>query len=156
MRWEQAEKLPWAILLLFGGGLTLAGAVSDTGLAAWIGNALNAFGQLPLALLVMLIAAMIIFLTELTSNTATTATFLPVVGAIAVESGIDPIVLTIPVTLAASCAFMLPVATPPNAIVFGSGMLTIPKMARAGLALNLIGIALVSLVALTLAPEFLH
>jgi len=117
MRWEQAEKLPWAILLLFGGGLTLAGAVSDTGLAAWIGNALNAFGQLPLALLVMLIAAMIIFLTELTSNTATTATFLPVVGAIAVESGIDPIVLTIPVTLAASCAFMLPVATPPNAIV---------------------------------------
>jgi len=156
MRWEQAEKLPWAILLLFGGGLTLAGAVSDTGLAAWIGNALNAFGQLPLALLVMLIAAMIIFLTELTSNTATTATFLPVVGAIAVESGIDPIVLTIPVTLAASCAFMLPVATPPNAIVFGSGMLTIPKMACAGLALNLIGIALVSLVALTLAPKFLH
>jgi len=156
MRWEQAEKLPWAILLLFGGGLTLAGAVSDTGLATWIGNALNAFGQLPLALLIMIIAAMIIFLTELTSNTATTATFLPVVGAIAVESGIDPIVLTIPVTLAASCAFMLPVATPPNAIVFGSGMLTIPKMARAGLALNLIGIALVSLVALTLAPQFLH
>ena len=98
---------------------------------------------------------MIIFLTELTSNIATTATFLPVVGAIAYESGVDPIVLTVPVTLAASCAFMLPVATPPNAIVFGSGLLPIPKMARAGLALNLIGIVLVSTIALTLAPKFL-
>ena len=99
---------------------------------------------------------MIIFLTELTSNTATTATFLPVVGAIALEAGFDPIMLTVPVTLAASCAFMLPVATPPNAIVFGSGMLTIPNMARAGLALNLIGIALVTIIAMTLAPAFLH
>lgn len=156
IRWEHIEKLPWSILLLFGGGLSLASAVSQTGLAAWLGGNLNAFGMLPLALLVMLVAGMIIFLTELTSNIATTATFLPVVGAIAVEAGIDPVVLTVPVTLAASCAFMLPVATPPNAIVFGSGLLTIPKMARAGLALNLIGIVLVSLVALTLAPRFLH
>lgn len=156
IRWEHIEKMPWSILLLFGGGLSLAGAFSETGLAAWLGNALNAFGMLPLALLVMLVAALIIFLTELTSNIATTATFLPVVGAIAIEAGINPIVLTVPVTLAASCAFMLPVATPPNAIVFGSGMLTIPKMARAGLALNLIGIVLVTLVALTLAPRFLH
>ncbi|MDZ7642878.1 MAG: DASS family sodium-coupled anion symporter [Woeseiaceae bacterium] len=156
IRWRHIEQLPWSILLLFGGGLSLAGAVSNTGLAAWLGGALNAFGMLPIALLVMLVAAMIIFLTELTSNIATTATFLPVVGAIAIEAGIDPIVLTVPVTLAASCAFMLPVATPPNAIVFGSGMLTIPKMARAGLALNMIGIVLVSLVALTLAPRFLH
>ena len=98
---------------------------------------------------------MIIFLTELTSNIATTATFLPVVGAIAIEAGLDPILLTVPVTLAASCAFMLPVATPPNAIVFGSGLLTIPKMARAGLVLNLIGIVLVSLAAVFLAPRFL-
>ena len=98
---------------------------------------------------------MIIFLTELTSNTATTATFLPVVGAIALETGVDPIVLTVPITFAASCAFMLPVATPPNAIVFGSGMLTIPKMARAGLLLNIIGIFLVSLIALYRAPKFL-
>lgn len=156
IRWEHIEKLPWSILLLFGGGLSLAGAVSRTGLAGWLGDSLNAVGALPLALLVMLVAAMIIFLTELTSNIATTATFLPVVGAIAVEAGIDPVVLTVPVTLAASCAFMLPVATPPNAIVFGSGMLTIPKMARAGLALNVLGIFLVSLVALTLAPRFLH
>jgi len=156
IRWEHIEKLPWSILLLFGGGLSLASAVSQTGLAAWLGGNLNSFGMLPLALLVMLVAGMIIFLTELTSNIATTATFLPVVGAIAVEAGIDPVVLTVPVTLAASCAFMLPVATPPNAIVFGSGLLTIPKMARAGLALNLIGIVLVTLVALLLAPKFLH
>jgi sodium-dependent dicarboxylate transporter 2/3/5 len=95
---------------------------------------------------------MIIFLTELTSNTATAATFLPVVGAVAVAAGIDPLLLVIPVTLAASCAFMLPVATPPNAIVFGSGMLTIPQMAKAGVVLNLIGIVLVSLLALAIAP----
>ena len=97
----------------------------------------------------------VVFLTELTSNIGTTATFMPVVGAIAIEAGHDPIVLLVPVTLAASCAFMLPVATPPNAIVFGSGMLTIPKMVRAGLALNLIAIILVSVVALTLTPKLL-
>jgi sodium-dependent dicarboxylate transporter 2/3/5 len=116
---------------------------------------LQAVGDLPLWIIVAAAAALIIFLTELTSNTATTATFLPVVGAIAIEAGFDPIVLTVPVTFAASCAFMLPVATPPNAIVFGSGLLTIPKMARAGLALNLIGIVLVTVTALTLAPRFL-
>ena len=112
--------------------------------------------MLPVAVVVVIAAAMIIFLTELTSNIATTATFLPVVGAIAIEAGFDPIVLTVPVTFAASCAFMLPVATPPNAIVFGSGLLTIPKMARAGLALNIIGVFVVSLAALYLAPRFLN
>jgi sodium-dependent dicarboxylate transporter 2/3/5 len=155
LRWTYAEKLPWGVLILFGGGLTLAGAVSRTGLAEWLGSALHAVGALPLAVVVILAATMIIFLTELTSNIATTATFLPVVGAIAIESGVDPIVLTVPVTFAASCAFMLPVATPPNAIVFGSGMLTIPKMVRAGMMLNLVGVFLVSLVALYLAPRFL-
>jgi len=156
IRWQHVEKLPWSILLLFGGGLTLASAVSKTGLAAWLGSGLAGLGTLPIAALVLAVCIMIIFLTELTSNIATTATFLPVVGAIAIEAGMNPIVLTIPVTLAASCAFMLPVATPPNAIVFGSGLLTIPKMARAGFALNLIAIVLVSVVALTLAPRFLH
>ena len=155
IRWKHIENLPWAILLLFGGGLTLAAAVSRTGLATWLGGSLHEFGLLPIALLVVIVASLIIFLTELTSNIATTATFMPVVGAIAIEAGYDPIVLLVPVTLAASCAFMLPVATPPNAIVFGSGMLTIPKMARAGLALNLIAIVLVSVVALVLAPRFL-
>jgi sodium-dependent dicarboxylate transporter 2/3/5 len=155
IRWKHIEDLPWAILLLFGGGLTLASAVSRTGLAAWLGGSLHGLGLLPIALLVIIIATLIIFLTELTSNIGTTATFMPVVAAIALEAGYDPMVLLVPVTLAASCAFMLPVATPPNAIVFGSGMLTIPKMVRAGLALNLVGIILVSLVALTLAPKFL-
>ena len=155
LRWKYAEQLPWGVLLLFGGGLTLAGAVSRTGLAEWLGGSLHAVGALPLVVIVILAATLIIFLTELTSNIATTATFLPVVGAIAIEAGYDPIVLAVPVTMAASCAFMLPVATPPNAIVFGSGMLTIPRMARAGLALNLIGIILVSAIAYKLAPIFL-
>ncbi len=156
LRWKYAEQLPWGVLLLFGGGLTLAGAVSRTGLAEWLGGSLHAVGTLPLVAIVIMAATLIIFLTELTSNIATTATFLPVVGAIAIEAGYDPIVLAVPVTLAASCAFMLPVATPPNAIVFGSGMLTIPRMARAGLVLNLIGIVLVSAVAYKLAPMFLN
>jgi sodium-dependent dicarboxylate transporter 2/3/5 len=156
LRWKYAEQLPWGVLLLFGGGLTLAGAVTRTGLAEWLGNSLNAVGTLPLVVVVVLAATLIIFLTELTSNIATTATFLPVVGAIAIEAGYDPIVLAVPVTLAASCAFMLPVATPPNAIVFGSGLLTVPRMARAGLVLNLIGIVLVSAVAYKLAPIVLN
>lgn len=155
LRWKYAEQLPWGVLLLFGGGLTLAGAVSRTGLAAWLGSSLHAVGTLPLVVIVIMAATLIIFLTELTSNIATTATFLPVVGAIAIEAGYDPIVLAVPVTLAASCAFMLPVATPPNAIVFGSGMLTIPKMARAGIVLNVVGIVVVSAVAYKLAPMFL-
>jgi len=153
LRWRHAEDLPWSVLILFGGGLTLAAAVTSTGLAQWIGSSLEAVAQLPPVVVVLFAATMIILLTELTSNIATTATFLPVVGAIAVQAGVDPIVLTVPVTLAASCAFMLPVATPPNAIVFGSGMLTIPKMIRAGFALNIIGVLVVSTAALYLAPR---
>jgi len=156
IRWRYAEQLPWSVLILFGGGLTLAGAVNRTGLAEWLGGSLQAVGMLPLAIIVIAVTTLIVFLTELTSNIATTATFLPVIAAIAYKSGIDPIVLTVPVTFAASCAFMLPVATPPNAIVYGSGLLTIPKMARAGMALNIIGIIVVSIAALTLAPRFLN
>jgi len=156
LRWKYAEQLPWSVLILFGGGLTLAGAVSRTGLAEWLGGNLQMVGQWPLIAIVLVAATMIIFLTELTSNIATTATFLPVVAAVAFESGINPILLTVPVTFAASCAFMLPVATPPNAIVFGSGLLTIPKMARAGLALNIVGMVIVTVVAMTLAPRFLY
>ncbi len=156
IRWRYVEKLPWSVLILFGGGLTLAGAVNRTGLAEWLGGNLQSVGMLPLAIIVIAVTTLIVFLTELTSNIATTATFLPVIAAIAYKSGIDPIVLTVPVTFAASCAFMLPVATPPNAIVFGSGLLTIPKMMRAGMALNIIGIIVVSFAALTLAPRFLN
>ena len=156
LTWKYAEQLPWGVILLFGGGLSLANAFVVTGLAEWIGHALQAVGSLPLVLIVVAITTLIIFLTELTSNTATTATFLPIVGAVAIEAGYDPIVLAVPVTIAASCAFMLPVATPPNAIVFGSGLLTIPKMMRAGLAINLAGIAVVTFAAMVLAPRFLH
>lgn len=155
LRWEYAERLPWGVILLFGGGLTLANAFVVSGLAEWIGTALQVIGTLPLLLITLAVSALIIFLTELTSNTATVATFLPVAGAVAIQSGYDPIVLAVPITLAASCAFMLPVATPPNAIVFGSGLLTIPRMMRAGFAVNIVGILIVTLVVMTLAPRFL-
>lgn len=156
LRWNYAEQLPWGVILLFGGGLSLASAFISTGLAHWLGAMLQAIGTLPVLVVVVAIAATIIFLTELTSNTATVATFLPVAGAVAIESGLHPIVLAVPVTLAASCAFMLPVATPPNAIVFGSGLLSIPKMMRAGLAVNIVGIAIVTFAATVLAPRFLN
>jgi sodium-dependent dicarboxylate transporter 2/3/5 len=155
LRWEYAEQLPWGVILLFGGGLSLASAFISTGLAEWLGRALQDLDSVPLLLIVIAATSMIIFMTELTSNTATIATFLPIAGAIAIESGMDPIVLAVPVTLAASCAFMLPVATPPNAIVFGSGLLTIPKMMRAGLVANIVGIGIITFVALILAPRFL-
>jgi sodium-dependent dicarboxylate transporter 2/3/5 len=155
MVWKDSARLPWGVLILFGGGLSLAAAVSNTGLALWLGESLaplNAFG---LAALVVAAVALVIFLTELTSNLATTATLLPVMGAIAVQAGLPPLYLTVPITIAASCAFMLPVATPPNAIVFSTGQITIPQMARAGLALNLIGVVIVTIVALYLAPNAL-
>ncbi|MEM8936591.1 MAG: DASS family sodium-coupled anion symporter [Pseudomonadota bacterium] len=150
--WEDTKRLPWGVLILFGGGLALAGGLTSSGLTLWLGQQLAPIGLINIGLLVIAATALVIFLTELTSNLATTATFLPVMAAIAVETGQDPLVFVIPITLAASCAFMLPVATPPNAIVFSSGYVSIPKMIRAGLALNLIGVAILSIVALTLAP----
>jgi sodium-dependent dicarboxylate transporter 2/3/5 len=155
MTWENALRLPWGVLILFGGGLSLAAAVSNSGLALWLGESLaplNAFG---IAVLVIAAVALVIFLTELTSNLATTATLLPVMGAIAVQAGLPPLMLTVPITIAASCAFMLPVATPPNAIVFATGQITIPQMVRAGIALNLIGIVVVTIIALYVAPNAL-
>lgn len=155
MTWETLVKLPWGVLILFGGGLSLAGAVSDSGLALWLGEQLAPLNALGTAVLVVASVALVIFLTELTSNLATTATLLPVMGAIAVQAGVPPIVLTVPITIAASCAFMLPVATPPNAIVFSTGAISIPQMVRAGVFLNIIGIIIVSIVSLTLAPRLL-
>ena len=152
LTWDQANKLPWGLLVLFGGGLSLAASISSSGLGDWIGQGLTILGNIPPILLMLAVATLIIFLTEITSNVATTSTFLPVVGAVAVALGIAPVTLTIPVVLAASCAFMLPVATPPNAIVFGSGKLTIPDMIRAGFALNIIGVFLVTVFAFYFAP----
>jgi sodium-dependent dicarboxylate transporter 2/3/5 len=155
MIWEDISRLPWGVLILFGGGLSLAAAVSDSGLALWLGEQLAPLNAWGTAVLVVASVALVIFLTELTSNLATTATLLPVMGAIAVQAGVPPIVLTVPITIAASCAFMLPVATPPNAIVFSTGAISIPQMVRAGVFLNLIGIVIVSTAALILAPGLL-
>ena len=155
MTWHDATRLPWGVLILFGGGLSLAAAVSNTGLALWLGESLAPLNSLHIAVLVVAAVALVIFLTELTSNLATTATLLPVMGAIAIQAGIPPLFLTVPITIAASCAFMLPVATPPNAIVFATGQITIPQMVRAGIVLNLICIVIVTLVALYLAPNAL-
>ncbi|MEM1042222.1 MAG: DASS family sodium-coupled anion symporter [Bacteroidota bacterium] len=150
--WATAKTLPWGILLLFGGGLSLASAISSTGLASWIGEALAAFGALPTFVLVGIVVVVIVFLTELTSNTATAAAFLPVLAALAVSTGTAPLLLLVPATVAASCAFMLPVATPPNAIVYGSGYLTVGQMARAGVWLNLAFALLVTLLAVVFVP----
>ncbi len=141
--WTWAQKLPWGVLLLFGGGLTLASAIKASGLAAWIGAGTGALGAFGVLALVVAVTALIIFLTELTSNTATTATFLPIVASVAIGLGENPLLLVVPAALAASCAFMMPVATPPNAIVFGSGRLTIAQMMHAGIWLNLIGVLVI-------------
>jgi len=155
MTWHDVRRLPWGVLILFGGGLSLAAAVSGSGLALWLGEQLAPLNAWGIAALVVASVALVIFLTELTSNLATTATLLPVMGAIAIQAGLPPIVLTVPITIAASCAFMLPVATPPNAIVFATGRISIPQMVKAGIFLNIIGIIIVSLVALNLAPVLL-
>jgi sodium-dependent dicarboxylate transporter 2/3/5 len=155
MIWEDVIRLPWGVLVLFGGGLSLAAAVAQSGLALWLGEQLAPLSAWGTAVLVVAAVALVIFLTELTSNLATTATLLPVMGAIAIQAGVPPIVLTVPITIAASCAFMLPVATPPNAIVFSTGAISIPQMVKAGVFLNLIGIVIVSIAALVLAPNLL-
>ncbi|KAA3623261.1 MAG: hypothetical protein DWQ08_11820 [Proteobacteria bacterium] len=149
LNWEDAKKLPWGVLLLFGGGLSLAGAVDDTGLANHLGALLAQASELPSWALLTLSVAAIVFLTEVMSNTATTAAFLPVAAGLAVTLGEPPVALAVPVALAASCAFMLPAATPPNAMVFGSGRLAIHQMARAGFLFNLIAIVLISVLAST-------
>ena len=154
LEWKDAqENVPWGLLVLFGGGLSLANAVQATGLAVWMGNLIPQ--GISIVLIVILVVTMIIFLTELTSNMATTATFLPVVAAIAIQSEFNPLLVTAAVALAASCAFMLPVATPPNAIVFGSGLIRVPQMARAGFLINILGILVVSFVAAVSVPYFL-
>ncbi|SDM18860.1 solute carrier family 13 (sodium-dependent dicarboxylate transporter), member 2/3/5 [Franzmannia pantelleriensis] len=146
LTWQDAEDgLPWGVLLLFGGGLSLAGAVAASGLDSWFGQQVSGLGMLPIILLVAAVATIILFLTEVTSNTATAATFIPVLGGVALGIGADPMTLLIPAAFAATCAFMLPVGTPPNAIVFGTGAVTIGQMARGGIVLNVIGIVLITL-----------
>jgi sodium-dependent dicarboxylate transporter 2/3/5 len=150
--WSDSDKLPWGLLILFGGGLSIAAQINSSGLGIWIGEGLSVLSTIPPVFLILAVTALIIFLTEVTSNVATTSTFLPVFGAVAIGIGVLPVSLTVPVCLAASCAFMLPVATPPNAIVYGSGKFTIATMMKAGFFLNIIGIFVVTLFAYFIAP----
>jgi sodium-dependent dicarboxylate transporter 2/3/5 len=147
MDWSTAVKLPWGLLILFGGGLSLAATLDRSGFSAFLGSQASILSSLPILLIIAMVTAMVIFLTELTSNTATTATLVPVLYAVAIGLDIDPILLVVPAGIAASCAFMLPVATPPNAIIFGSGQVSIPQMSRAGFWLNLIAILLIPFMA---------
>lgn len=148
--WADTKRLPWGVLILFGGGLSMASAISSTGLAAWIGNGIGGLNTWPIVLIILIVIALMVFLTEMTSNTASTAAFLPILASVAIGLGQNPLLLAIPIVFGASCAFMLPVATPPNAIVYGSGKITIPEMAKAGLWLNMIFIVLLSVASLTL------
>ena len=145
------RDLPYGVLILLGGGLSMAEMVDQTGLAAWLGTLTAGWQGLPIVLVVVLVTVGILFLTELTSNTATTATFLPVVAAVAVGMGQDPLLLVLPAVMAASCAFMLPVATPPNAIVYASGLVPVPRMARVGILVNLLFAVLIPVAVLTVA-----
>ena len=154
--WKTVQsKTPWGILILFGGGFALASGFGVSGLDKWIGSKLTGVSDWPLWVTVLTICLVVTFLTELTSNTATTTMILPILGMTAVAATIHPLYFMVPATLAASFAFMLPVATPPNAIVFGSGWVSIPKMSKAGLILNLIGAGIITTTVLVLMGGFL-
>ncbi len=153
--WDTASQLPWGVLLLFGGGLSLAAAVKTNEVDVYVGRQVEGLASVPTVVLVLVVAAVVLFLTELTSNTATAAALLPIMAGVAVGIGASPLLLAIPAALAASCAFMLPVATPPNAIVFGSGHVTIGQMVRGGALLNAAGVVLITVAVYALAvPVF--
>lgn len=150
--WKECKELPWGIILLFGGGLALAKGFANTGLAGWIALQLTSMQGLSLIILILVLVASVNFLTEITSNLATTAMLLPVLAPMAMAFDLHPYMIMVSVTISASCAFMLPVATPPNAVVFGSGYLRIPDMIRAGIWMNLISIFLVTAITYFLLP----
>lgn len=149
--WDDVREFPWGVLVLMGGGLSMAEMMDKTGLAAWLGTLTAAWQGFPIILVVVLVTAAIVFLSELASNTATAATFLPVVASVSLGMGQNPLLLAIATTLAASCAFMLPVGTPPNAVAYGTGLVPLPRMLRVGLWINMLFIALIPLVVFTLA-----
>ena len=150
LEWTHLKHLPWGILILFGGGLSLAMAITTSGLATAIGEAVSGLGTLPIIILILTVILLIIFLTEITSNTATAAAFLPILAPSAIGLGQDPMLFLIPAAIAASCAFMLPVATPPNAIVYGSGKINVAQMSQAGVWLNIIASLLLTIASYTL------
>ena len=154
--WKTVQtKTPWGILLLFGGGFALASGFKSSGLDTWFGQLLTGTAHLPLWGVIIIISLSLTFLTELTSNTATATMILPIIAAAAVAANYHPLMLMVPAALSASFAFMMPVATPPNAIVFGSGWVTIPQMSKNGLILNLLGAALITAVTLLLVQKIL-
>ena len=144
--WESASRVPWGVVLIVGGGYALAAGFTKTGLADWMGTKLSLVADFPVLLLVMAIIIILTLLTEITSNTATTNIFLPILASMAIASQIHPYLIMIPGTIACSCAFMLPSGTGPNTVIFGSGMVSIPQMARCGFGLNLIGVVIVTLI----------
>ena len=152
LSWSAAEKIPWGVLLLFGGGMSLALAISSTGLSAYIGSGLSAFFSLPTPILILIIALLVLSLTEVTSNVATASALMPVLGAIAIETGLPIELMAAPLALAASCAFMLPMATGPNAVVFATGKVGLSAMAKTGFKLNLIALIAITLLAYYIAP----
>ncbi len=152
LRWEDTRDVPWGILLLLGGGLSLAGFLNSTGVADWMGNYITQFDGFSVVTLVLLTTLLIIFLSELMSNVATLTAFLPVIIVVALGFGENPLTFAIPAALVASCAFMLPIGTPPNAIVFGSGLITIPQMARTGFLINIYGLIVINLISYILLP----
>jgi len=145
IEWSDGVKLPWGIILLFGGGLSIATAMKSSGLALWIGELAYNIDSLDLILIVLIIVMIVNFLTEITSNLATVSMLLPILASISISLGIHPYIIMVSATIAASCAFMLPVATPPNAVVFGSGYLKMTDMVKTGLVMNVISIVIVSL-----------
>jgi len=138
LSWKDCQKIPWDILILIGGGLSLAAAIQKNGVADWLGKSLATTDHLPATVLLFLLIFIVICLSELASNSATTLTFLPIVTALAVALGLPAIPLAAAVALGSTCGFMLPISSPPNAIVFGSGRVTIQEMARAGLLMNIL------------------
>jgi len=153
INWEEAVKMPWGIILLFGGGMALAKGFESSGLAEWIGSQMTTLSGLPILILILVLIASVNFLTEITSNLATTAMLLPVLAPMALTIDVHPFVLMVGAAVAASCAFMLPVATPPNAVVFGSGYLRIPDMVGKGLFMNIISIFILTFFVYFILPE---
>ena len=154
--WEDTRRLPWDILLLFGGGLTLAGQLSEAGVLVAVADGLSALPSMSPPVLVAGFILASLFLTEIMSNLALTVVMVPVVAQVAVSWGMDPLLLVVPVTMASSCAFMLPMATPPNAIVFGSGQLSMSNMVRVGLVLNVVAATLAWLWAMAILPNWVQ
>ncbi|MEM6412491.1 MAG: SLC13 family permease, partial [Pseudomonadota bacterium] len=145
----------WGVLILFGGGISLGRAITRTGLSAWIGEQLEALSAVPPIVFVAAVVLLVIFLTELTSNVATMTTLAPILGALAAAVGTSPESLLGPAAVAASCAFMLPVATAPNAIIYATDQIRVPEMMRAGLRVNLIGAVIITAVGYFIAPMVL-